>query len=466
MDQLEKSQTKTDPDWEKALHLFENVIVGDDDTLRVRSIIKLARLSNHAPEHLLARTIPILVDLLDYSSNSSNSNPLIQEATVYCLTCLASKGLGELAIIISQPSTIFAILRLLPNSDGYFRRILVKFLWSLLTFGNLDRTLVTRNGGLEIVTNMLHSCTDGTRRYLLEILSALALLREVRRVIIGFGGLGFLIEAVKCGSMISRERACRAIGLLGVIRQSRRMLVELGAIRVIIELFWDGDSSTKLVAGNALGLISAHVNYIRPVAQAGAIPLYAELLRGQDPIGREIAEDVFCILAVAEVNAVAIVDNLVRILREDNDEAKAAAADVFWDLSSYKHSVPVVRNSGAIPVLVELLRDRNVEVREKVSGAVAQLSYNEMDRVDLADAGAIPILIDMLHDESEELRDNAAEALIKFSEDPLQRDRISEVFDVPSFQNMQIRLAQIRTHEPRSLRRLSLEQLTWDPDLS
>lgn len=102
MDQLEKSQTRIDSDWEKILHLFENVIVGDDDTLRVWFIIKLGHLSNCAPEHLVAQSIPILVNLLNHSSNSSNSNSFIKEATVYYLTCLPSKGDGKLTIIISQ----------------------------------------------------------------------------------------------------------------------------------------------------------------------------------------------------------------------------------------------------------------------------------------------------------------------------------------------------------------------------
>lgn len=237
---------------------------------------------------------------------------------------------------------------------------------------------------------------------------------------------------------------------------------------MLIELFREGDACTKLVAGNALGVISSHIHCIRPFAQAGAIPLYVELLRGHDPIGKEIAEDVFCVLAVAEVNAVAITEHLVEILRENDDVAKAAAADILWDLSSYHHSVSFIRNSGAIPILVQLLRDRSSEVREKVSGAIAQLSYSAGDRAALAEAGAIPVLIDLLGDESEELRENAAEALISFSEDPSQRGIMSEAFRVTSFQEMQNRLVQIRSSDEymaRSLRQMSMEQLLWDPDM-
>ena len=113
----------------------------------------------------------------------------------------------------------------------------------------------------------------------------------------------------------------------------------------------------------------------------------------------QIDEDAFCILVVAEVNAIAIAEHLVIILREGNDESKVVAFDIFQDLSGYEHSILVIRNSSAIPFLVELLRDENGEVREKVSGAIAQLSYNKANRVALADAGAIPILIESLLNE-------------------------------------------------------------------
>jgi len=221
--------------------------------------------------------------------------------------------------------------------------------------------------------------------------------------------------------------------------------------------------AAKLVAGNALGIISAHVDYLRPVAQAGAIPLFVELLEGSNPQGKEIAEDVFCILAVAEENAIAIAEHLVRILQGSNVEAKAAAADVVWDLSSYKHSVSVVRASGAIPLLLRLLEDENDDVREKASGAVAQLSYDRADRLALTEAGAIPILLSLLQKESEELKDNAAEALINFSEDPALRDMISQAFDIPAFRDMQERLVRIQQsneHTSHSLRSMSLDQFT------
>lgn len=464
----EKVQEELTPNWEELFDHLQRVMSSGTEVMQLKATLKLARLSNLAPEDLLADTIPILARLLGDIDVSGSLTCSIQQAAAYCLKQIASRGEGRLATKIGQSGVIQSVLRLLPQSDDTFQRILVKCLRNIVTFANVNRVIVARNGGLEVVIGTLNSCNDGTRRYLLEILSALTLLREVRRVLICLGGLRFLVEAARFGSMVSRERACQAIGLLGITRRARRMLVELGVIPVLVELFHVGDSTTKLVAGNSLGVISAHVDYIRPVAEAGAIPLYAELLQGPDPNGKEIAEDVFCILAVAEMNAVAIAEHLVRILREGNVEAKAAAADVLWDLSSYKHSVPVVRNSGAIPILVNLMSDENDEVREKVSGAIAQLSYNEADRIALADAGAVPIMIELLQCESEEVKDNAAESLINFSEDPLQHERISEAIGIPSFQSMQNRMIRLRASDDlmvRSMRRMSIEQLTWDPDL-
>ncbi|XXG46444.1 hypothetical protein AAC387_Pa02g1290 [Persea americana] len=271
------------------------------------------------------------------------------------------------------------------------------------------------------------------------------MLRDVRRAIINFGGLPSLIESAGTGKIVSRTRAAHAIGLLGVTRRVRQMLVDLGVIPVLTSLLRDRDMIAKMTAGNALGIISSHVDYLRHVARKGAIHLFAKLLEGPEPLGREIAEDVFCILAVAEENAISIAGHLVRILQGDNNVAKAAAANVLWDLSRYKHSVSVVRNSGAIPLLLELLTGGNDDAREKASGAVAQLSYDEADRGALIDA---------------------AEALINFSEDLLLRDRISEAFDIPSFQHIQDRLIRIRAsdeHMVRSLSRLSVEQFTGGP---
>ncbi|KAL3508400.1 hypothetical protein ACH5RR_027801 [Cinchona calisaya] len=423
MDNLDTVMAESSTNWEKTFHLYETVIAGDDNSLRIQATFKLGCMSKHAPENTLACVIPVLVELL--RSPIDNQSPSIQGASAYCLKCIASQGEGRLAVIIGQCGAIPSLLGLLQTSESNLQKIILKCLRNIVTFGDSNRLTVVRDGGLEIILNMLNASSPGLRRPLLEILSALSLLREVRRVILGLGGVCFLIESARCGSMISRTRAAQAIGMMGLVKRARRTLVHFGAVRALMELIQNGDTPAKLVAANALGVISSHVDYIRPVAQAGAIPLFAEILEGCEPLGKEIAEDVFCVLAVVEENAVVIFQHLVRILRGSNTEAKAAAADIIWDLASYKHLVSVVQTSGAIPILVELLRDGSGDVKEKVSGAIAQFSYNKAGRLSLADSGVIPILIQTLDDESEELRENAAEALVNFSDDPLLGDRIS-----------------------------------------
>ncbi|XP_059290623.1 vacuolar protein 8 [Lycium ferocissimum] len=468
MAQSGRKTEKLGIDWERAFDLYCSAIACDNEVLCVQATTKLANFSKHAPVDLLVRTIPVLVELLRRTP-STELSPSIQEAAARCLKCVACQGEGRLAVVIGESGAIPSLLRLLLHSDGSLPRVLLKCLRNIVTFAARNREIVVRHGGLGIILNLLNTCSDDDlKRYLLEILSALALLREVRRTVLISGGVRFLVESARCGSMISRCRAAQAIGLLGLVKRARRTLVDVGTFSVLLELIQVGDTSTKVVAANALGVISSHVDYIRPLANAGAIPLYAELLEGSEPMGKEIAEDVFCILAVVEENAVAIVQHLVRILRGDSVEAKAAAADVLWDLAGYKHLTSVVRNSAAIPVLVQLLEDENTDVREKVSGAIAQLSYNEVDRATLANSGAISRLIDMLQDESEEMRDNAAEALVNISEDPSLGDRITEVLNSPSFQNMQERLTQIRASNAyldSSIRHMSIEQTTMDPAL-
>lgn len=459
---------ETSINWEQALLQYEKVIDSGTKTTQIKAMMKLARLSKHAPESLLVRIIPHLTGNLD-DYQSIHSGCSLQKASAYCLKCIGCRGDGGLAREIGRRGAANSLLWWLSHSVGEFQEILIKCLLVVVTFCNSSRAVVASNGGVEVIISLLNSSTSDIRLYLLEILSALALLRDVRRALTRLGSLKFLVEAASCGSMVSRERACQAIGLLGVPRRARRTLVELGVIPVLVECLRDGDHLMKLVAGNALGVISAHIDYIRLVAQSGVICLYAELLQGPDPSGMEIAEDVFCILAVAEENAVEITRHLVRILREGDDEAKASAADVLWDLASYKHTTSVVRESGVIPILVGLLQAGNEEIKQNVSGACAQLSYDEADRMALAEAGAIPILIEMmLHEELEEVRDNAAEALVNFAEDPLYHDRVSDAISVPSFRDMQNRLLHIRAsneHMARSLRRMTDWQLTWNPDL-
>ncbi|CAI8596698.1 unnamed protein product [Vicia faba] len=463
----ESSKTEN-PNWEVELSKYENVIASGTKSMKVKAMIKLLNYSKQAPEHVLSNTIPFLIQILDHGNTESHSLPnLLQEAAACCLKCIACRGDGSMAVEMGRLGVAHSLMRLLPRAEGKMQKVLIKCLLVVVIFCKTSRTVVAANGGLEIVICLLNTCSSDVRLYLLEILSALALRREVRKELVRLGGLRFIVEAAGVGSMVSRERACQSIGLIGVTRQARHTLVDLGVIPVLVELFRVGDNGLKVVAGNTLGVVSAHVDYIRPVAQAGAIPLYAELLQGGDASGKEIAEDVFCILGVAEANAVEIVGHLVRILREGDDEAKAATADVIWDLSGYKHAISVIRDSGAILILVELLVHGSEEIKLNVSGAFAQLSYDEAGRTALADAGAIPILIDLLLNETEELRDNVVEALSNFHEEPLYRDRVSHVVNVPSFRNLQNRLISIRAsneHMTRSLRRTSVEQLIWNPD--
>lgn len=464
----EGTQTQKNTDWELALHHFENLIATGSEALQLQAIIKLSRLYNRAPERILVSTVPILVDLLD-TSCTTTSNAVLK-ASAYCLKCISCEAEGRLAVIIGQSWAIHRILCLLPQSEVGLQKVLLKCLRNLVAFYGPNRVNVVRIGGLKVIIDMLNSCPDVLRPILLDILSALALLREVRRSIYNLREVRLLVESSKVGNMASRTRAAQAIGLLGLVKRARRDLVNAGAIEVLVDLLRNGNTSTKIVAGNALGVISSHIEYIRPVAEHGVIPLYAELLQEQEPLGKEIAEDVFCILAVTDTNAITIVEHLVTIMRgNDNNESIAAAADVMWDLSSYKHVLPVIHRSGAISLLVELLRSsEDSNVRENVCGAIAQLSCNNAERVSIANLGGISILISVLEDESEEVRDNAAQALVNFYEDVLLRDRMSGAADHPSFLSMQARMVQTRGAELRmaaSVRQMTLDELTWNPGL-
>lgn len=449
--------------WDEKVRLFSLVISCDGERRQLRAIYEFARLSKLAPDSALVDVVPALVDLL------RSSLPSIREATAYALCRLARRAGAAFCPIIGRCEAIPIILGLLPESSDRLRRSLLRLLSALVACDSSNRATLAENRGLDIVLELITSCSDDTRKPLLEILSALAMLRDVRRVVINIGALKFLIEAISLGRMISRSQAAHAIGLLGIAKRVRRILVDLGSIPALLQLIEEGDQSTKITAGNALGIISSHVDCIRPVAEAGAIPLYMELLTGPEPLGREIAEDVLCILAVAEENAIAIAEQLVRVLRGCNEEAKSAAVDVFWDLAGYKHSVPVVRDSGAIPLLIEILRNGNIDIRIKVMGTIAQLGYEEANRRALAEAAGIPLLIDLLTGDSEELRDYASEALISFAEDPSFRELIDEAYNIPAFVDALGRINLIRMsneYTSSSMRRLSVEQLTSDPAFS
>ncbi|KAK6229832.1 hypothetical protein QQP08_022114 [Theobroma cacao] len=312
-----------DPNWEEALDHFKRVIDHGTEAMRLKTVIKLAKLSNQAPENILGHTIPILACFVgDHSSNCSS--PSLQGVVVHCLNCISRQGDGRLATKIGQSGTLLSILRLLPESDGSFQRLSVQCLWCLANLGTDDnRVIVANNGGLEIIVNLLNSSLGSVRRYLLKILSALSMLKEVRRGLAGLGGFQFLADVASYGNMLSRERACQAIGLLAITRQARCSLVELGVIPVLVQLLRVRDSDTKLVADNTLGVISTQIDYLGHVAQAGAIPLLAELLQGPDPLGWDVAENALCLLALNEENEISIADRLVTILKEGNNEANA-----------------------------------------------------------------------------------------------------------------------------------------------
>lgn len=110
------------------------------------------------------------------------------------------------------------------------------------------------------------------------------------------------------------ERACQAIGLLGVSKEERRLLAGWDVIPLPVDLLRNGDGRQDGASLQSLMLWVGYrvmkINCIRETARAGAIPLYAELLQGLlDPMGREIAQDVFCLLAVDESSAVVIAEH-------------------------------------------------------------------------------------------------------------------------------------------------------------
>ncbi|XP_057429075.1 uncharacterized protein LOC130722385 [Lotus japonicus] len=51
-------------DWEEALNTFQNVMALGTKPLKSNVIAKMTRFSEHAPEHVLSRVIPILTEIL------------------------------------------------------------------------------------------------------------------------------------------------------------------------------------------------------------------------------------------------------------------------------------------------------------------------------------------------------------------------------------------------------------------
>lgn len=112
-----------------------------------------------------------------------------------------------------------------------------------------------------------------------------------------------------------------------------------------------------------------------------------------------------------------VLDNLVGILRGEDDLVISAAVDILLAVAEYQDIHAFIKTSGAITVLVDLMRNGNHDIIEKVTGAIAQLSYEEYIREVLMEVGAIPILLDLVHGHLGDLTEStAAEALINFSE--------------------------------------------------
>ncbi|PKI50499.1 hypothetical protein CRG98_029104 [Punica granatum] len=463
---------KCETDLEQLLILYRLLMSNGTDSERVKATFKLAKVyCRYLPGDVLSCVIPILVECLR-SDPLTDSQKALQIAAVYCLKCIVSHCDVRLADEIGCSGAIEHMLRLIPVvSDDTFRLILVKCLLVLVSLGDECRVILARIGGLSEVIGMLISIRSDVRleQYLLEILSAVAMLKEVRKELVRAGGLSHLIRATSRGTMASRVRASQVIGLLGVPKSMRRAFAKRGAIPALIKLFHTGDMETKLVAANSLGLISAHTESIRLAGRAGAVDVFAELLAGTEAQGRDIAEDAFCVLAVAEQNAIDIADHMVKVLREGDDETRAVAADVLWDIVIYRHRAPVMLNSGAIPILVQLLRDRGVqpEARERVCALVSRMCYEKRDRDAIADIGAIPLLADIVdHDESEDVKECALEGLLCLYEDPDYHDKVSAAIDVTKLRHVEDLLAEIRKSDELMHRSSRwVHRYRWDPDL-
>lgn len=170
-------------------------------------------------------------------------------------------------------------------------------------------------------------------------------------------------------------------------------------------------------------IISSLVYYLRPVAQAGAILLYVELHKGPEPLGKEIAEYVFCVSALER--------RMLWCIRRDGEDSwgwcrEGKRCSFICSVGSFKvQSISVFKELGVIPVLVELSQNTDGDHREKPSRATTWLNYYAANRDTILLAGAIPVLIDLLSGELDEVRDYSAECLINFAEDPLYRVQVS-----------------------------------------
>lgn len=141
------------PDWETDFNRFEQAISSSSAPIRVRYVMKLSESANRIPESILSRAIPILARLLGVSGDPSRS---VQSAAAHCLKRIACIGGEEsgFAVKMGRCGVIACLLGLLFEANGNdiaLRRIWVKCLWSLVTFGSSIRIGLARLGGLEIV---------------------------------------------------------------------------------------------------------------------------------------------------------------------------------------------------------------------------------------------------------------------------------------------------------------------------
>ncbi|XP_057432542.1 uncharacterized protein LOC130725317 [Lotus japonicus] len=208
-------------DWEKELRKFQKVMASWTKPLKMKAMVKLTRFSKHALEHVLSRTIPILMRN-DAHYIPNDLSPSLSEVVAYCLKCISCTGDGTLE------SVAFVLMVRRDAADH-------------------DR--------LEIVIDLLDSHINCiVRRYLPEMLTVLALWEDIRRKLTTLGALHLLVEVAGTGSMVYRERACQKIELLGITEDVMHELVELGVIPVLVELMRDGDQCTKLIASLAIKL--------------------------------------------------------------------------------------------------------------------------------------------------------------------------------------------------------------------
>ncbi|KAJ7541083.1 hypothetical protein O6H91_10G045300 [Diphasiastrum complanatum] len=439
-------------------------VLSEQRAVQIRACITLGRLSKACSVEFLTEAVAPLMELLRAPPDCASLHlPSTQEASAFALGRLARKG-EELSSEIGSLGALPILCGISLQSSGRLQRTAMKALRELVNFSERNHSILFQSAGLESILEHIMSSDPAVRLFAAEVLATMASSREVRRAIVNLSGIPALIEAARIGRFESRTRAAHALGHLAFTKRIRRTIVDADAIPVLVDLLQEGDLPAKLVAGNTLGILAAHVDHLRPVAQAGAIPLFVNLLEGTDSVGKEIAEDAFCILAVSEENAITIADHLVRILQSSSVEAKAGAADIVWDLASYKHSVSVVRASGAIPLLVTLLREENEEARERASGALAQLSYDENDRRAMVEAGVIPVLVELIADESNEVKENVAEALHNLAEDSSYSLEMSEAAAIAALRDLQdsyiggSRVRDTTDHTSATLRYLSLRQ--------